>query len=325
MNLLQWTASCVAWACAAATGGVRAQGLVFGISGKSANDVNFAAAWKGCADEARRHGDTCLQLSAGNTAQARAQDAAIVEALLRPLAGLAVSVTNSGYLAESSLALAAQKKVPVITFDSDLEPEHRHLRRAYVGPDNVEFGAKLASAAQASHPGGGVVCLLSGNIKDPNLNERVLGVRRALSRNPALPPGTRLSGQGGWHEADRCPWYNEDDHVRAVKQMVIALTEMKVDAVISVGHWPQVDIKRFREAVEPLKPALLQARQDIIIGVGEISAERLALLNAELLRAYASIDFTEMGREAYREMKALASGKQLAPITYTATVVYSRK
>lgn len=325
MNLLQWTASCVALACAAATGGVRAQGLVFGISGKSANDVNFAAAWKGCADEARKHGDTCLQLSAGNTAQARLQDAAIVEALSRPLAGLAVSVTNSGYLAESSLTQAAQKKVPVITFDSDLEPQHGHLRRAYVGPDNIEFGGKLASAAQASHPRGGVVCLLSGNIKDPNLNQRLLGVRRALSGDPALPPGTRLSGQGGWREADRCPWYNEDDHQRAVKQMVMALTEMKVDVVISVGHWPLVDLKRYREAVEPLKSGMLQANQDIIIGVGEVSAERLALLNGELLRAYASIDFTEMGREAYREMKALATGNQLRPVTYTATVVHSRK
>ena len=301
-----------------------AQGQVFALAGKSPSDVNFVAAWQGCADEAKRQGDTCLPLGVGGPAQARVQDAAITVALAQPLAGLAVSVSHSALLAQSALALAAQRQVPVITFDSDLEPAHQALRRAYVGPDNVALGHALGLAARAAHPRGGRLCLLSGDAKDPNLNQRVWGVRQALSQQATWPAGRRLRGEGGWREVDRCPWYSGDSAERALKQMSIALGEMKVDAFIAVGHWPTLQPALFRATVRPLQARLQGRQQDIFVSIGEPSEGQRQLMRDGLVRAYVAIDFQAMGRAAYLSMKRLALGLAVEPMVRTPTVLLVR-
>lgn len=293
--------------------------------GKSAADPNFVAAWQGCADEAQKSGDTCLNLSpAGNSAQARQQDAALHAALARPLAGLAVSVTHARLLAGSSLAAAAQKKLPVVTFDSDLDENNRALRRAYIGPDNIEFGARMASFVMGTHPRGGTACLLSGDANDSNLNQRLLGVRRQLSGNPNLAAGSRLRGERGWIEPDRCPFHSGDNRQRAVKQLVLALDDQRVDVVISMGQFPVLDPALFRSAVEPLRERLQHNTQDIVVATGELTPEQRALLRDGLVRAYASIDFTEMGRATYRSMKQLAEGQDVPAVTRTGFLIQQR-
>lgn len=301
-----------------------AQSQVFALVGKSTGDPNFIRAWQGCAEEAQLQGDRCLHLGSPGAAQARQQDAAILAALNQPLAGLAVSVSHSAFLAEGSLKWAAAQRVPVITFDSDLEPAHRALRRGYVGPDNLAFGRQLGAAVRLARPQGGLVCLLTDG-KDPNLQQRLWGVRQALSQQPGLPSTERLQGQGGWKEPARCPWQSGDNTARAVKQVRLSLQEMKADVVISVGHWPVMDVPLFRAAIEPLKAGMTERGQAIFVAMGQPDDAQLTLLRDGLVQAFASIDFMTMGREAYRQMKRLAQGGAIAPATATPTVLLQRR
>ncbi len=300
-----------------------AEGMTFGIAGKSTSDVNFIAAWQGCAAEARKNGDLCIHIGEGGPANFRVQDRAIREAIENGLEGLAVSVTNSTWLHGHSLQLAASKNIPVITFDSDLDRQHAHLRSAFVGPDNQEFGRELGRLARELNPQGGTVWLMSGGPYNTNLNQRLTGVRQVLIESERLPNEVHTEKANGWKEHLRSPWYNGDDYKRALKQMKVALSASEVDVFISVGAWPLIDPDRYRTALDPeVKEALEQNKRLVIIGTGALQPGQWKLLRDKLVHAYVTLDFTEMGRIAYRNLKALAGGEAVPPATYTKSKTY---
>lgn len=278
-----------------------AGGQVFGIAGKSLDDVNFVAVWRGCDEEVRLQGDRCVHIGASGAAQPRLQDAAIAQALQGRLDGLAVSVTHSGLLGVSSLAQAARRGVPLITFDSDLEPAQRDLRRAYVGVDNEAVGRRVGELLRELRPAGGRLCLLSADQRDPNLLQRLRGVRAALA------------GVQGWQEPSRCPWTSGDDPARAVRQLVATFEEVRADVFVSVGAWPLLDAARYRAAVAPGQAQRRAAGQHIVIVTGELSEAQQALRREGLVDAVVAIDFHRMGRAAYRTMKRLAGGQPVEP------------
>jgi ribose transport system substrate-binding protein len=298
-----------------------AQGAVFALAGKS-TDENFLAAWRACDEEARRHGDRCILVGGEAPSNFRLQNSAIVDALAQPLAGLAVSVTRSEYLAGSALALARQKQIPVVTFDSDLNEDQRWLRRSFIGPDNLEVGRRLGEFARKSHPNGGTVCLMSGNDLDPNLNQRLVGARQALSRSSTPNSRSKLQGEAGWRESDRCPLYNFDDVERALRQMQHLLGSGGVDVLISVGAWPLWDPKAFRAALKRLELDAGSPRADVIVAVGAVSEEMRALVRAGVVRGLVSLDFAAMGKAAYLTMQRLARGESVAPVIATRIVNY---
>ena len=102
--------------------------------------------------------------------------------------------------------------IPVLTWDSDLLPENKDLRVAYIGTHNYEIGTNLAKLAKAIKPKGGTVCIQSGGAAAANHNERMQGIRDELSgMKSAASPGDQLTGQSGWTEAEGCPLYTDDD------------------------------------------------------------------------------------------------------------------
>jgi ribose transport system substrate-binding protein len=84
-----------------------------------------------------------------------------------------------------------------------------------------------------------------------------------------------------------------------------------------VVAWPMNDIDAFRDTVEIYNNELKTHKKIIIIGVGKILPSYKALLKEHLVHAYVSIDFFEMGRETYRNMKKAANGESIAKTTYT--------
>ncbi|MBK1687132.1 substrate-binding domain-containing protein [Rubrivivax gelatinosus] len=299
--------------------GAQAQGQVYGLAGKSTDDPNYVAAWRGCAAEAQVWGDRCEAIGTPGPARARAQDAAVVAALQRGLAGLAVAVTNSRYLADSALALAAQRGVPVVTFDTDVEGAQRTLRRVHIGADDEEIGRQLASLVIARRPEGGQLCLLAGDSQDPGIAARVTALRRALAQDPKLPEGARLAGERGWREVARCPWFNGDDTRRAVRQLQLAFSEEGADAVVSLGAWPFADPPRYRAAVASLR---LQGRSRVVVAAtGALSPAQKALLADGQVHGFVSLDYELMGRYAYRAMKRLATGHAVEPSIRIGAVV----
>lgn len=180
--------------------GAMAQGMRFGMAGKRADDVNFVTAWNGCQAEAMMHGDTCVFIGESGPSHFRVQNKAIARAIAAGIDGLTVSVLNSRWLAGYALETAARKQIPVITFDSDLDVSHAHLRRAYVGMDNLAAGRQLGRVASVLRPGGGRVMIMTGGTHSTNLNQRIQGIRQVLSGNRQLADDARMDGRNGWIE-----------------------------------------------------------------------------------------------------------------------------
>ena len=74
-----------------------AEGLRFGILGKSTDDINFVDTWRGCDSEAQRFGDQCLYLGNAGPAHLRSQSRAIGSPHWAESDGLAIFVTSSSY------------------------------------------------------------------------------------------------------------------------------------------------------------------------------------------------------------------------------------
>lgn len=292
---------------------VMAEGLNFGLVAKSIDDDNFIAAWRGCDDEAKKEANKCLFIGAKGSSNPHLQALSIQNALhTHQFKALAVSVTASEHIA----TILQDSKVPVITFDSPFSPEYASLSQAYVGMNNVNMGLDLSKAAKRLRPQGGSICLMT-SINDPNLPERVLGIRQGLSGNPEFPAGQRLNGEGGWVENIRCPWNSGDSSGRALQQVTITLQDLKPDVFISVGQWPVIDTQAYREATRPFHEDLIQKRPIMIIAAGTTGPKGQALLDDQLVHAFVSIDFEEIGKQAYLLMRDIAIGKPVTPMTIT--------
>ncbi len=136
---------------------------------------------------------------------------------------------------------AGAAKIPVLTWDSDLLPQDKALRLAYVGTHNYEIGVNIAKLVMQIKPKGGTICIQSGGAAAANHNERMQGIRDTLSgKKSDESPGDRLTGQNGWKEADGCPLYTDDDFARANQQMEDILAKYpNLDAFTPTGGFPQ--------------------------------------------------------------------------------------
>ncbi|TBW49501.1 sugar ABC transporter substrate-binding protein [Marinobacter halodurans] len=284
------------------------QGLTFALISKSLQDANFIAAARGCEQAASEDGNHCVHVGPKGAAHFRNQDLAIRHLLERDVDGMALSVTNGEYLARKSLAQVAERNIPLITFDSDLPDDLHSLRQAYVGPDNAEIGRQLGRIVNLFMDGG-TLCLMSASPFDTNLNERLLGVRQALTGDPTPDEPGLLTGENGWTETGRCPWYNADDKSRAVTQVFTAYTYEHSDAIVSVGAWPLLDHNRLRSALAPFRDQLRSREKLFILATGGLRPQDTALMNEGLIQGFVSIDFEAMGRASYEVLKRLHEGR----------------
>ena len=132
--------------------------------------------------------------------------------------GIGVSPANAAAMAVA-LQAAKDAGIPVLTWDSDLLPENKDLRVAYIGTHNYEIGVNLAKLAMEIKPKGGTVCIQSGGAAAANHNERMQGIRDTLGgKTGTTSPGEPLTGQNGWTEAEGCPLYTNDDFPLSVQQ-----------------------------------------------------------------------------------------------------------
>lgn len=293
-------------------------GKRFGLSGKRVDDPVFVTVWQGCDDEARKQGDRCIHLGQPGPANARRQNDALAAHLRQHTDGVAVSVTHSGFLSTHALKQAQDQGVPVVTFDSDLSEIAHGLRRSYIGPDNIAFGRELGQLARQRWPRGGVLCLMSADPHDPNLQARMQGVRQALSGNPQWPLGAlKLTGQGGWSESPRCPWFNGDSQARAIKQVQASLQDLRVDVLISVGAWPLLDLQAYEAAVQRSQLTRPDAGLRVFIGTGTSTAAELRLLAMGFMGGIVAIDFDAVGRQAYGALKRISRGEAVEPVIRT--------
>ena len=289
--------------------------LTFSLISKDIEDINFINAWRGCSDAARHNGDECLHMGDTRVGYFRGQLDAINKAIALKVDGIAISVTNSAFIAKDGLPDALDRKIPVITFDSDLEPPDQPLRRAYIGPNNFGIGIRLARILKEKAPKGASICIMSGGRFDPNLNERIAGIRHELRRTPeypALKPApesakTPLNGENGWTEDDRCPLYNKGDDNIGLSQFAQAVQNSTTDFIVPVGAWLLGDPVRMAKIMAIHGPRAPQ----LIMATGSPGEEQDRLTRKGIIDGYVAIDFYRMGELAYQQMRNYATGENV--------------
>ena len=246
--------------------------FTFALVPKNMNNPFFDQARDGCKKaEAESNGAfECMYIGPGEHGGGDEQVQIVQDLVAKKVDGIAVAPANAAAMAVA-LQAAKDAGIPVLTWDSDVLPENKDLRLAYIGTHNYEIGTNLAKLAMQIKPKGGTVCIQSGGAAAANHNERMQGIRDTLSgKKSAASPGDRLAGENGWTEIDGCPLYTDDDFPRSVQQFEdIMAKNPNLDAFIPTGGFPQFVPDANRAAVDPYK--------------GKIADKSLALVVADTL------------------------------------------
>lgn len=159
---------------------------VFGIVAKSQANKIFIPVRKGAEDAAKalgaEHGLNIRIVWQTPTTEDAKQQAQYLQDLANQCDGIAISVSDANMLTQPINDVVAQG-IPVMTFDSDAPNSDRF---AYFGTDNYEAGVRLMDELAAAMNEQGVVAILTGSSKPPNLNARVQGVQDALAKYPNM-------------------------------------------------------------------------------------------------------------------------------------------
>ena len=167
----------------------------------------------------------------------------------------------------SVLPAAKEAGIPVLTWDTDLLPEAKEFRIAYIGTHNYDIGVELAKLAQKIKPNGGTICIQSGGAAAANHNERMQGIRDTLAGvERGDPPGDAADGANGWTEVDGCPLYTNDDFPLSVQQLEDMLGKYPdLDAFIPTGGFPQFVPDAYRAAVTQYKDKIASGELALVV------------------------------------------------------------
>ncbi len=241
---------------------------------KTKNLSYFEDSYKGCQEVAKYNNQIeCLYDGPLDFQDPRQQADVINKFIKAKVDAILISVTDSSYIVKNGIKQAFEKNIPVITYDSDLLPEHQKYRIAYVGTDNVALGKELGKAAiKLKKEKQQYICLQSGAKNTPNLANRVKGVRLALSRGKT---SKKLSGENGWYEKDRCPLYTYGKPEMALFQLDFLLSRKKDLFFIAVAGFAQVS-KNYIKKISEHKSSILK-KENIIITADTLPIQLKAL------------------------------------------------
>ena len=291
----------------------------FALVPKNMNNPFFDQARDGCKKaEAESNGAfECMYIGPGEHGGGDEQVTIVQDLVAKGVDGIAVSPSNAAAMAVA-LQAAKDAGIPVLTWDSDLLPENKDLRVAYIGTHNYDIGVNLAKRAMEIKPEGGTVCIQSGGAAAANHNERMQGIRDTLAgRERGEPPGERLTGENGWTEAEGCPLYTDDDFPRAVQQFEdFMAANPDVDAFIPTGGFPQFIPDANRAAVEKYKDKI--ASGELALVVADTLPVQIDQMKEGLSAGQVGQRPFEMGYKAMMALYDMAQGKPApADPTYT--------
>ena len=292
---------------------------IFALVPKNMNNPFFDQARDGCkkAEAESKGAFECMYIGPGEHGGGEEQVQILQDLVAKKVNGIAVSPSNAAAVA---VALQAAKAagIPVLTWDSDLLPESKGLRVAYIGTHNYEIGVNLAKVAMEIKPKGGTVCIQSGGAAAANHNERMQGIRDTLSgKKSAASPGDRLTGQNGWTEIQGCPLYTNDDFPVSVQQFTDTMAKNPtLDAFIPTGGFPQFIPDANRAAVAPYKDKI--ASKALALVVADTLPVQIDQMKEGLSLGQVGQRPFEMGYKTMMALEAMKAGKPApADPTYT--------
>ena len=240
----------------------------FALVPKNMNNPFFDQARDGCkkAESESSGAFKCEYIGPGEHGGGDEQVQIVLDLVAKGVDGIAVAPANAAAMAVA-LEAAKEANIPVLTWDSDVLPENKDLRLAYIGTHNYEIGVNLAKIAQTVKPKGGTICIQSGGAAAANHNERMQGIRDTLSgTKSATSPGDRLTGQNGWTEIEGCPLYTNDDFPLSVQQFEdIMAKNPDLDAFLPTGGFPQFIPDANRAAVGKYKDQIASKKLALIV------------------------------------------------------------
>ncbi len=293
--------------------------FVFALVPKNMNNPFFDQARDGCKKaEAESNGAfECMYIGPGEHGGGDEAVAIVQDLVVKKVDGIAVSPANAAAMAVAAQA-AKDAGIPMLTWDSDLLPENKDLRVAYIGTHNYEIGVNLAKIAMTIKPKGGTVCIQSGGAAAANHNERMQGIRDTLAGvKSAASPGDRLAGANGWTEPDGCPLYTDDDFPRSVQQFEDTMAKMPdLDAFIPTGGFPQFIPDANRAAVGKYKDKI--ASKSLALVVADTLPVQIDQMKEGLSLGQVGQRPFEMGYKTMMALWAMKKGEAApADPTYT--------
>jgi len=292
---------------------------IFALVPKNMNNPFFDQARDGCkkAEAESKGAFECMYIGPGEHGGGEEQVQILQDLIAKKVNGIAVAPSNAAAVAVA-LQAAKQAGIPVLTWDSDLLPDSKALRAAYIGTHNYEIGTNLAKLAMQIKPKGGTVCIQSGGAAAANHNERMQGIRDTLSgKKSAASPGDRLTGQNGWTEIQGCPLYTNDDFPVSVQQFTDTMAKNpNLDAFIPTGGFPQFIPDANRAAVAPYKDKI--ASKALALVVADTLPVQIDQMKEGLSLGQVGQRPFEMGYKTMLALEAMKSGKPApADPTYT--------
>ena len=286
------------------------QKLTFALVPKNMNNPFFDQARDGCkkAEAESKGAFQCMYIGPGEHGGGEEQVQIVQDLVAKKVDGIAVAPANAAAMA---VALQAAKSagIPVLTWDSDVLPENKDLRLAYIGTHNYEIGVNIAKIVQTIKPKGGTICIQSGGAAAANHNERMKGIRDTLAdKTSSQSPGDRLTGQNGWKEIDGCPVYTNDDFPVSVQQFQdIMAKNPSLDAFTPTGGFPQFVPDANRAAVAPYKDKI--AKKELALVVADTLPVQIDQMKEGLSLGQVGQRPFEMGYKTMFALKDVKGGK----------------
>jgi ribose transport system substrate-binding protein len=309
---------------AAANGALAKDKYTFALVPKAMNNPFFDLAHEGCmAAEKEMKNIECLYIGPGEHTESE-QVQIVQDLIARRVDGIAVSPSNAPAMA-SALRAAKAAGIPVLTWDSDLLPQDKQYRAAFVGTHNYDIGVNLAKLAQKLAPNGGTLCLQTGGAAAANHNERLQGIRDTLgSRTGTSPPGDALKGEKGWTEVAGCPLITDDDSAKAVQGLTDILAKYPdLTVFITTGAFTQWSDNAFRQAMAPVADKLKSGK--LIFLSADALAMQMKQLQDGLSGGQVGQRPFEMGKLAMARLMDLVQGKKIQDPEYTGLDVCTRE
>jgi ribose transport system substrate-binding protein len=296
-----------------------AEPYTFALVPKNTNNPFFDQALAGCkkAEKELKGAVKCLYIGPGEHGGGDEEAQIVADLITKKVDGIAVSPANAPAMA-NALKGAAAAHIPVLTWDSDLLPQDKGLRAAYVGTHNYDIGVNLAKLVMAVKPKGGTICIQSGGAAAANHNERMQGIRDTLSgKKSAESPGERLTGQNGWTEVAGCPLYTNDDFPVAMQQEQDMLNKYPdLDAFVPTGGFSEFLTDAYKNSMGKYKDKIASGK--IAIAVADTLPMQLDDLRAGLATGNVGQRPFDMGYKAMYFLKDMKEGKPApADPTYT--------
>ena len=304
-----------------------ADAYTFALVPKNTNNPFFDQALAGCkkAEAELKGAVKCLYIGPGEHGGGDEEAQIVADLITKKVDGIGVSPANAPAMA-NALKGAGAAHIPVLTWDSDLLPQDKGSRAAYIGTHNYDIGVNLAKLALQAKPKGGTICIQSGGAAAANHNERMQGIRDTLSgKKSAESPGDRLTGQNGWTEVAGCPLYTNDDFPLACQQEQDTLNKYPdLDAFIPTGGFCEFLPDAYKNSMAKYKDKIASGK--IAIAVADTLPMQLDELKEGLATGNVGQRPFDMGYKVMYFLKDMKEGKPApADPTYTGLDVCTPK